>query len=602
MKNRIKKYKLGFIFSILIIGMTIVSCEKYLNKAPGANVTQNDVFGNFVSFQGFVEEIYDCVTDIKGGGGSTCTYRLADETLYPSPIAFDDGNYWSQGDMFYGNGVANTNADLIQYIWPQCWWGIWKANQALSKLPLLVNATQEEKDIIKGQALFFRGWCHFELMRYWGGLPYIDTVLSSSQALTKPRLNYRQTALKAAQDFRDAAALLPVDWDLVPTGLRTQGNNKSRVSKLWALSYLGKDLLYAASPMMNEESTGNATFDAALCQEAAQAFATVINTANSAGYKLLPWSNWTDNYWVWSPNNTVLPGGDPTLGYEAIMQTTIFNVGRIRYQSVGQDDPVQMGQGNNTVYVPTNNYVKNYAMANGLPIDDPLSGYNPNDPWTGREPRFYKDIIIDGDELVANSGAGLDRYAQLYTGGRHRGGSQGSATGYFLKRVCPKGSNKWDNFYNNFQSYIPYMRLADVYLMYAEAVLWGYGTPQSSVSGTITAEQALNAIRNRAQLPNLTAAYTASAPFWGELIRERAVELGYDLTRFNDLRRWNLNGDAKYTVKTAIDFDRDLLTGKPKNIVERIVTTRVAPKKCNWLPFQVKFTMLYPGFPQNPGW
>jgi len=53
------------------------------------------------------------------------------------------------------------------------------------------------------------------------------------------------------------------------------------------------------------------------------------------------------------------------------------------------------------------------------------------------------------------------------------------------------------------------MRLADVYLMYSEAVLQGYGTPQSSVPGSITAEQALNIVRNRATVPNVTSTYTA---------------------------------------------------------------------------------------------
>ena len=106
----------------------------------------------------------------------------------------------------------------------------------------------------------------------------------------------------------------------------------------------------------------------------------------------------------------------------------------------------------------------------------------PNDPWTNREPRFYKDITIDGDQIVISTAAGIDRFAQLYNGGRHKGGSLGSFTGYYYKRWGPYGINKWDNL-ATFQSYVPYLRLADVYLMYAEAVLQGYGTAQSSVSG-----------------------------------------------------------------------------------------------------------------------
>ncbi|MCK9311963.1 MAG: RagB/SusD family nutrient uptake outer membrane protein, partial [Bacteroidales bacterium] len=133
-------------------------------------------------------------------------------------------------------------------------------------------------------------------------------------------------------------------------------------------------------------------------------------------------------------------------------------------------------------------------------------------------------------------------------------------------------------------------------------VFQGYGDAGNTAEGyTLTAEQAVNIIRNRAQLPNLEDRYTTKTTFMGEIIRERAVELGFEAHRFCDLRRWNLNGDEKYRQKTAVDFDRGT-DGKPINISERIVITRVVEKKHNWLPFQDDFTKIYPEFPQNPGW
>lgn len=599
MKNRNKKYKLSFIAGVIILVLTLGSCEKYLDKAPAASITEKDAFGNFISFQGFVEEMYNCITDYAQIG--LANYLLADEVLNNYPYPFDLGDYWAQSNIFLYGTTASVGTNLNNFnkrVWPLCWYGIRKANLSLSKLDLLVDATQEEKDLIKGQALFFRGWFYFELMRYWGGLPYIDKVLSSTDELAIPRLNYRETALKAAKDFKDAAALLPVKWDDTEAGKRTLGNNQQRISKVFALAYLGKVLLYAASPMMNEESTGNASFDADLCKQSAKAFADAIKICDETGaYKLQSWNTWTDNFWVWSPGYSRMSGGT-----EVIMNTTMFLYYRVTSSMVARTVPVEMGLGNGNVEVPTQNHVKNYGMANGLPIDDPLSGFNPNDPWTNREPRFYKDIIIDGDELATSTAAGIDRYAQLYNGGRHKGGSQGSVTGYYYKKFAPKGCNKWEGKQNSYQSYVPYMRLADVYLMYAEAVLQGYGTAQSSVPGSITAEQAVNVIRNRAQLPNLTSSYTGTkGKFMEVIIRERAVELAFEAHRFHDLRRWNISGETKYKEKTAINFDRGP-NGKPINIRESVVQTRVFDKKHNWLPFQVSFTKLYKDFPQNPGW
>ncbi len=449
-----------------------------------------------------------------------------------------------------------------------------------------------------GQALFFRGWFYFELMRYWGGLPYIEKVLEPEDNFKIPRLNYRETALKAAKDLEDAIPLLPVNWDETQAGQATLGNNRQRISKIMALSYLGKNLLYAASPMMNEESTGINSYDAELCKKAAATFAEAIRVSDETGmFKLQTWPTWTDNFWVWSVYNQKYSGGT-----EVIMNPLVFNQYTIRWGAVSQWTTPLMGSGYNPE-VPTHNILKNYGMANGLPIDDPLSGYNPDDPWTNREPRFYVDITIDGDKVVVSNAAGLDQYIKLYNGGRHRVGySTGSATGYFLKKFAPIGCNNWDNKWASFQMAIPYMRLADVYLMYAEAVLHGYGTPQSSVPGSITAERAVNIIRNRAQLPDLTAPYTSTKDaFMQVIIRERAVELGFEAHRFHDLRRWNLFQDPKYKDKTAIDFDRGT-NGKPINIKERTVIKRVAEKKHNWFPFQVSFTTLYPEFKQNPGW
>ena len=581
-----------------MIMLFFVSCEKYLDKAPEAALTEKEIFGNFISFQGFVEGMYNCVVNYPQAS-IPCHYLKADETLNNTPLNFDQGDYWAQGDYLYLYGIpaSTDNAPRTKKVWPLSWYGIRKANMALSNLDLMTNATQEEKDVIKGQALFFRGWFHFELMRYWGGMPYIDKVLPTEGDILLPRLNYRETALKAAQDFEDAAALLPVDWDDTEVGSATLGNNRQRISKVMALAFLGKNLLFAASPMMNEESTGINGYDTELCQRAAAAFAEVIRISNESGaYALQSWASWTDNFWVWTPGNSIYSGGT-----EVIMNSPNFYPEGVRWSQVLLTLPPLMGGGGSGAEVPTHNYIKNYAMANGLPIDDPLSGYDPNDPWTNRELRFYKDIIIDGDRLVEIGNAGLDQFAQLYNGGRHRVGT-GSVTGYYYKKFSPIGCNQWDKKYDNFQAYVPFMRLADVYLMYAEAVLHGYGTPSSSVPGSITAVEAVNTIRNRAQLPNLESRYTSTNDaFMGEIIRERAVELAFEGQRFDDLRRWNLSGDLKYKNKTGVLFDRDT-DGKPINIVEVVLVTRTAEKKHNWLPIEPKFTQMYSGFQQNPGW
>lgn len=592
------------IFAVVLVALILPlnSCEDYLDKAPQADISEKDAFGNFRSFQGFVEEMYNCIMD-PNKGGAWNRYLFADETLNNKPYPFDDGNYWSNETYFFGQSVNTTdNNPRTKRIWEYAWYAIRKANLALEKIdePGLFEGSEEEKNHIKGQALFFRGWFYFEICRYWGGMPYIDRVLSPSEELTTEefrRLNFRETALRMAQDFRAAADILPNHWDESGPGQATRGHNRDRINKFHALGYLGKALLYAASPMINEEATGSSNFDPELSRQAAEAFGELLKLADETGiYKLQSWSSWTDNFWR---RNNERPGGT-----ECIMVPTIYDRGRVRWSTLGATVPSSFGLNSGSdADVPAHSFTKNYGMANGLPIDDPASGFDPNDPWKGREPRFYMDIAVDGDHI--HNSPGPDQYAQLYNGGYHRSQiNPPSVTGYYHKRYSPIGPDFTTAVANGLQAYIPYLRLADIYLMYAEAVNFSPGGgPKATASNyNMTAEEAVNIIRNRAQLPDLDPKFTASQDvFFEEIIRERAVELAFEGARFCDLRRWNLNGDPRFLEKTAIDFDRGP-NGKPTNIRERVVVTRKVEKKHNWLPIQVNFTRMFKDFPQNPGW
>jgi hypothetical protein len=241
-------------------------------------------------------------------------------------------------------------------------------------------------------------------------------------------------------------------------------------------------------------------------------------------------------------------------------------------------------------------------MANGLPVDAAGSGYDIADPWTNRDPRFYKCITYDGVQMIQGSGNAAYRFANLYNGGNLRLENTASRSGYLVRKFITNRCNNTDNEWNNINIVIPYLRLADVYLMYAEAVLHGYGTPQSNHPGYLTAEAAVNIVRARAGVPAVDARYAGSKDaFMEELMRERAVELAFEGLRWHDLRRWLVAGEKKFKEKTVIDFDRGS-NGKPINLRERVVVTRVFEKKHNWLPLPTNQVNLYPTFGQNPGW
>ena len=593
---------------ILMAIVSQTSCTKYLDKAPGADVSPTDAFINFTNFQGFTEELYACVPEFTSKTWA-CDWLLGDEIIHKTGVTwlneqFDNGDSWSwtTGEWISWLDAPTYNTDPTtgfgKGLWPNSWYAIHKANLGLANLDKL-NGTQEEKDLIKGQLLFFRGWFHFELMTYWGGLPYIDTVLASGAKLTLPRLDYQTMAQSVAKDLREAADLLPTDWDKTTAGTATLGKNQLRITKIAALGYLGKNYLYAGSPLMNRSSKGSATFDADYCKKAADAFAELLKLVDnqSTWVKLIDFPHYSNLFYT--------NGGSFIPGYpEAIFQNPVYS-SWFAGCPWGPSSIFAEGNIGGGYTSPNARFVENYGMANGLPIDDPASGYDPANPWANRDPRFYHDIVIDGDQIIKGS-APADkekyRYANLSNGGYSRDNSSIGRTGYLLRKLTPMTANNIDNFPNNYL-HVSYMRLADVYLMYAEAVLQGYGSATSTGPGYITAEDTVNKIRQRCGAGNVGAQYVADKnKFMNEIIRERAMELGFEEEiRYNDLRRWLLAADVKYREKTAIDFDRNA-NGKPINVKERVLITRKFEDKNYWLPLKVSDVNLYPTFNQNPGY
>lgn len=217
------------------------------------------------------------------------------------------------------------------------------------------------------------------------------------------------------------------------------------------------------------------------------------------------------------------------------------------------------------IHLPTANYINYaYGMANGLPITDPESGFDPEQPFKDRDPRFYHDIVFDGCQYV-NQTEGLnysqEQYtvAQLFTGGNMRDEVLGSRTGYFCQKLVPHTANEGDRIYDwnyAFQAYLPYMRLSDVYLMYAEACA-AYGDASTSNNCSLTAEQAINVLRDRVGAGHVAKSYTADAKkFMDEIRRERACELAFEGHRWSDLSRWLLLTEAPYNKKTSQEFTR----------------------------------------------
>jgi len=646
MKHTYKTSLWSSLLTMMMLGL--FSCETYLEKAPESIVSEEVAFKNFTNFQGFIEEMYNCIPD-KEKNHWTSSWNWGDDELFNLEGSWhmtnqvDLGNFWAwqngTGVWFDKPGTDPTSTDKFKHaLWPHAWYCIRKANMGIANFDKLKNATQEEKDLILGQLYFFRAWWHFEMMAYVGGLPYIDKVLPSGEKLKLPRLTYLECADKAAEDFAKAAELLPIDWDKTTVGTNTKGKNQLRVNKIMALGYLGKNYLWAGSPLMkNGAQTGGANtynYDETYCRKAAEAFGQLLTLVEGgttqyalAQFKYKDIYNhikatdattcFTDIFYT-TGQNWLMPGST-----EAIFRgpSTDFNGSNWNTTKTFGPKVKGMVEHDNIIHHPTANYVKLYGMANGLPLDDPDSGFDPTQPFKNRDPRFYHDIVFDGFKYV-NSTMPADmeylRYCSLYTNGDMRGAANGSRTGYFIQKLVPHQANKYDGAYNwsgNLHVYLPYMRLGDIYTMYAEACAAIGGATGKSTNFTKTGEEAINTLRDRVGMTtgHVNAKYTSDPhKFLDEVRRERAVELSFEGFRFNDLQRWLLLTEYPYNVKTSQEFERvensdfyktkDAKDAKVSNFREVPILTRQFGTKHYWFPLKVSDVSLYPEFGQNPGW
>jgi hypothetical protein len=207
----------------------------------------------------------------------------------------------------------------------------------------------------------------------------------------------------------------------------------------------------------------------------------------------------------------------------------------------------------------TNAMINSYEMDNGLPVDDPHSGYNP-DIWIDttmrvfrdrtwktanvrirgmyhhRDPRFYTDVYFNGmpllhrnviTEFVTNAGSNNDGWGNK-TG-------QNTRTGYYVQKWVDPTQNPKDRPNSNMRNF-PIFRLADVYLWYAEAMNEFLPAPSGDVYHYI------NEVRNRVKMPALPVAGRAEdltkQGMRRRIHNERKIELAMEGHRFFDTRRW----------------------------------------------------------------
>lgn len=419
----------------------------------------------------------------------------------------DVGTNWMAGYSNIGN------AQITPENYPKGFSNVWdweSAYKKIRKCNLFIKKVTESElpDTYKQQrvseARFLRAFIYHWLWMTYGGMPLITVPLNNTDpnmTLEYPRSTAQETFEFITSELGEIAPLLK-DTEA--------GSNAGRATKGAALTLKGWCELYHASIQRNP------TNDIQRWKVAAATSKAVIDmgvySLTSDFNELFMVNNNSESIFArqYGPdkgNNKEMHFGPPAIGSS------------------------RSGWGN---FQPTQQLVDEFCMANGLPITDPTSGYNPQEPYVGREKRFYETIIYNGskwrNEFEITTLVGGNNSIDLgYS-------NDNTHTGYYARKRL--NENKDLSMFGNETSYENYMffRYAEVLLNFAEA--------ENEVNGpTKEVLDAVNLVRTRnGNMPKVEDTFKSlTKDKMREIIhRERRVELCFEDKRWWDIRRWEI--------------------------------------------------------------
>lgn len=533
--------KAYWIITALIVA-GVVSCKKqsFLDDKTSNLVDVNAVFADSIRTMAFVSRMYEEMPFTflydRWEGGNTI-------------IGTDDGesNLGNPARRSVALYLANYSQENFPFhdAWNTPWVNIRRANLILSRIATapLSPAIQQR---IRGEAKFMRAYFYTYLAVNFGGMPLIgDTLYDANSTINPPRASFEETVKYIVEELEEAATLLPThniaseSYDL--------NRDYGRVTKGACLAVKARLLLYAASPLFNggviaaatdaqKSVAGYPTYSAARWQTAADAALAVINTGT---YSLLE-------------QNSVKPG----FGfYNVFLQRAGLNNEYILFANRPQNKDFESAwlcpsRNGGARLKPSQNLVECFPMKNGKAITDPTSGYNANNPYVNRDPRFNYSIIFNGSRYQrANTGQDTVFTYSLRGSATNIANTGGDGfdplgappatpnTGYFTRKMCD--SNIANNSSPNTVRGWPLLRYAEIILSYAEAI--------NEVGNTNQAILKIIELRNRAGVDagadgryGIKAGITQAE--MRELIRnERHIELFAEGdNRWDDIRRWKI--------------------------------------------------------------
>jgi len=526
--------------SLLLAGLALSSCEDVLEPALENKNDIDAVVQNGDWMSGILSRVY-----------TSMPYSIAASSWGVSSDLATSDVYCNDNNNIYINLSKSWSANATPLgRWSNYLSSINYLNIFMGHLGVTDWTGDETKNMIytermRGEAYALRALYGYYLLRTYAGkdangnflgYPVFTEEFAGDADFNLPRNTIQECVNQILSDIDNALAILPMEYkdfadDEVPAKYREQGVNGTlyttafgphlvgRINGKITMAIKSELLLLVTSPAYE----GSTSFT---CADAANAAAEVLNTIGGVsgidpeGYSwylraddvengLCPpeilWRSNKDNIHSWEENNF-----PPSLNGKGFVN-------------------------------PSQNLVDAFGMANGYPITETTSGYDPANPYAGRDPRLDFYIVHDGSKIgdveIKISDASSDDALNKV--------STSTKTGYYLKKllrgdVTSGSDKKWNDHYH----YNAWIRFTEIFLNYAEAANEAWG-PKGDGGNGYSAYNVIKAIRERADIckgendPYLEKCAASTEEMRNLIRNERRIELCFEDHRFYDLRRWN---------------------------------------------------------------
>jgi hypothetical protein len=490
---------------------------------------------------------------------TSCYENMSNDFYYFGNEALSDNGYVAGGGFNGVSLVAGGSYDpanaRVRSEWSYRYACIRKCNLVILSIDKVPSMDETLKKRIISEARFIRAYSYFEMATWFGDVPFFTNLISIEESKTiarTPKATIIAFILKELAELRN---------DL-PTNVQYAEKDRGRITKGAAIALSAKVRLY------NGE-----------WEEAKKECELLINSTANGTYTLV--TNYENLFKVSGEFNS-----------EVILD---LQYGGGRTFSTQRSFLPQTVALLRSTLVPTQDLVDAYIMLNGKGIKEAGSGYNENDPYTNRDPRFKLTILHHGSTITDFENKVQTILTQPGSNpSTNSVDDQGaSPTGYYFQKHYDVTAPNYNSGLN-----LPLIRFADVLLMYAEAV--------NELGGLNAAiwNQTIRATRVRAKFTD-----AGATEFPGGtkeqlrpiIQRERRAELAFEGVRAFDIRRWKI-ADAVLNVPVrGIKVSSGAFNKDPNGYI--IVENRrfENPKHYLW-PVPTFERDQNKNLGQNPGW